>query len=279
MTELVVRRLLIDLNTPVDRHWCGGDAFRSAFFGALSMSFPIGEQFFIDSVRAAHKALPPEQRAQFTAEVQGFVGQEATHRRIHSLFNAQIEKHGLVNAWEPRARPRMVKVLSMNPLHGVAITAANEHFTALFADWMLTHPEWLDGSEPRLRTLWLWHAAEEFEHRTTAFDLYRALGGNSTFRRNPVARVHLAKRSLFPVWSQGSGALHFPAVAGLVPRRFPPQPAFRRTIRALAARKRRQLHTGRTRCLTPAPATAKPPGGSGSRMSFKATDGRPGRHR
>jgi len=183
MTELVVRRLLIDLNTPVDRHWCGGDAFRSAFFGALSMSFPIGEQFFIDSVRAAHKALPPERQTEFTAEVQGFIGQEATHRRIHSLFNAQIERHGLVNAWEPRARPRMVKVLSMNPLHGVAITAANEHFTALFADWMLTHPDWLDGSEPRLRTLWLWHAAEESEHRSTAFDLYRALGGNETWRR------------------------------------------------------------------------------------------------
>ena len=58
MTELVVRRLLIDLETPVRHHWCGGDAFRTAFFNALSMSFPVGEQFFIDSVRenlAAHR--------------------------------------------------------------------------------------------------------------------------------------------------------------------------------------------------------------------------------
>ena len=51
MTELVVRRLLIDLETPFERHWCGGDAFRTAFFNALSMSFPVGEQFFIDAVR------------------------------------------------------------------------------------------------------------------------------------------------------------------------------------------------------------------------------------
>ena len=49
MTELVVRRLLIDLETPFARHWCGGDAFRSALFNALSMSFPVGEQFFIDA--------------------------------------------------------------------------------------------------------------------------------------------------------------------------------------------------------------------------------------
>ncbi|MDO8375330.1 MAG: metal-dependent hydrolase, partial [Polaromonas sp.] len=87
MSELVVRRLLIDLETPLPRHWCGGDAFRTAFFNALSMSFPVGEQFFIDSVRNGLKALPPELQDQYKAEVQGFIGQEATHRRVHGLFN------------------------------------------------------------------------------------------------------------------------------------------------------------------------------------------------
>lgn len=74
MTALTVRKLLIDLNTPFAPRWNGGDAFRSAFFNALSMSFPIGEQYFIDSVRAGLKALPDEKRAQLSAEVQGFVG-------------------------------------------------------------------------------------------------------------------------------------------------------------------------------------------------------------
>ena len=54
MTDLHVRRLLIDLETPFARHWCGGDAFRSALFNALSMSFPIGEQFFIDVDCGSH---------------------------------------------------------------------------------------------------------------------------------------------------------------------------------------------------------------------------------
>lgn len=78
MTDLVVRRLLIDLETPFTRHWCGGDAFRSALFNALSMSFPIGEQFFIDAVKNGLKTLPSEQQEKFRAEVQGFIGQEAT---------------------------------------------------------------------------------------------------------------------------------------------------------------------------------------------------------
>src|SRR5512135_3408402 len=100
VTELLVRRLLIDLETPFARRWCRGDAFLSALFNALSMSFPIGEQFFIDAVKSGHRALPPQLQEKFKAEVQGFIGQEATHRRIHALVNAQLARQGLVNEWE-----------------------------------------------------------------------------------------------------------------------------------------------------------------------------------
>jgi predicted metal-dependent hydrolase len=153
------------------------------------MSFPIGEQFFIDSVRAGLKALPSEQQARFKDEAQGFIGQEATHRRIHGLFNAQIEKHGLVNDWEPRARKRLALITSLDPRHGLAITAANEHFTALFAEWMLSHPQAMEGTEARLKTLWLWHSAEEAEHKCTAFDLYKALNGSEAWRLKWMRRV------------------------------------------------------------------------------------------
>jgi len=189
MTDLVVRRLLIDLETPVRRHWCGGDAFRSAFFNALSMSFPVGEQFFIDSVRNGLKALPADRQAAFRDEAQGFIGQEATHRRIHALFNAQVEKHGLVNEWEPRAKERLKLMDGLDPRHGLAITAANEHFTALFAEWMLSHTAWMDDTEPRLKTMWLWHSAEESEHKCTAFDLYKALDGSEAWRLKWMRRV------------------------------------------------------------------------------------------
>lgn len=182
MTQLVVRRLLIDLETPVTRHWCDGDAFRTALFNALSMSFPVGEQFFIDSVRNGFKALPEEQQAAFRDEVQGFIGQEATHRRIHALFNSHLDKFGLVNKWGPRAQERLNQLAGADPRHGLAITAANEHFTAIFAEWMLRNHDALNGCEPRLKTLWLWHSAEESEHKSTAFDLYQALGGSHEWR-------------------------------------------------------------------------------------------------
>ena len=106
MTDLPVRRLLIDLNTRFDRRWCGGDAFRTAWFNALSMSFPVGEQFFIDAVRAGLATLPEAERELFAGEVQGFIGQEATHRRIHALFNGQLQMQGLRNLWHDGAQLR-----------------------------------------------------------------------------------------------------------------------------------------------------------------------------
>jgi len=188
MTELVVRRLLIDLETPFARHWCGGDAFRSALFNALSMSFPVGEQFFIDSVRNGFKALPEDKRERFRAEVQGFIGQEATHRRLHALFNGQLEKQGLINDWAPRAQARLKLLEGSDPRHWLAITAANEHFTAILAEWMLRNHHWLDG-DARLKTMWLWHSAEESEHKSTAFDLYQALDGDHDWRLIWMRRV------------------------------------------------------------------------------------------
>ncbi|NBX91085.1 MAG: metal-dependent hydrolase [Betaproteobacteria bacterium] len=182
MSQLVVRKLLIDLSTPFEARWCGGDAFRSAFFNALSMSFPVGEQFFIDSVRAGLKSLPDAQRERLTPEVQGFIGQEATHRRLHGLFNDRLSSQGLTNEIAKRSSVRLEKNAHLDVRMHVGVTAATEHFTAIFAQWMLQHPEVLKGSQARLQTMWLWHCAEESEHRSTAFDIYKALGGNDAWR-------------------------------------------------------------------------------------------------
>lgn len=181
-TPLTVRRLLVDLETPLPRHWCGGDAFRTAFMNALSMSFPAGEQLFIDSIRKAMTGLPPEQQRRFAAEVQGFIGQEATHRRIHQRFNAHLEAQGLVNHYERRILERRPLLDSLDTRNWVAVTAATEHFTAVFAEHLLSRPEMLAGSPLRLAQMWLWHSAEESEHRSTAFDVYTALRGSHEWR-------------------------------------------------------------------------------------------------
>ncbi|MFZ2652922.1 MAG: metal-dependent hydrolase [Burkholderiaceae bacterium] len=210
MTDLLVRRLLVDLESPVPRHWCGGDAFRTALFNALSMSFPVGEQFFIDSVRSGMARLDAPQRARFDAEGAGFIGQEATHRRVHALFNAHLARQGLVNHWEARALARLKRLQGVDVRAWVGLTAATEHFTAILAHYLHTHPQALQGCEPRLATLWLWHASEESEHRATAFDLYRALGGDERWRLRLFRMVtwyfltDTLRQTLNNLWRDGS---------------------------------------------------------------------------
>jgi predicted metal-dependent hydrolase len=157
MSTLTVRKLNVDLSRGFARHWLGGDIYRTAFMNALSMSFPLGEQMFIDSVRAVPADSLPD--AALRAEVK------------------ELARQGYDYTLEPATRKRVERIATL-PVHDrLAITCALEHFTAMLADFVLRHPGWLDRAEPQMRTLWSWHAAEESEHKAVAFDVYRASGG------------------------------------------------------------------------------------------------------
>jgi len=209
MTTLTIRRLLVDLDTPLPRHWAG-DAFTTAFFNALSMSFPVGEQLFIDSIRKGMAQLPEAQRQAHAIEVQGFIGQEATHRRIHQRFNEHLTKQGLVNRWERRLESRRPQMEALDVRNWVAVTAATEHLTAIFSEHLLAHPALLQHAEPRLRDMWRWHCSEETEHRATAFEIYRSLGGAHEWRVKIFKvvtqdfAIELARQVLGNLWHDGT---------------------------------------------------------------------------
>ena len=61
--RLPIRRLRVDLSRGFPPLWNGGEAFRTHYLNALSMSFPVGEQVFIDSVRKGVELLPADQQA------------------------------------------------------------------------------------------------------------------------------------------------------------------------------------------------------------------------
>ena len=211
--QLPVRKLEVDIESGFDRHWHSGDAFLSQYYNALSMSFPVGEQSVSDAVRESAKLLPetPEY-AELRATVAQFIGQEATHRRIHDLYNRHLAKQGLVNHWENWATKRLAFAKSQNvkPIHYLAVTAAFEHCTAVFADGTLRHASWFDGAEPKMQTLWRWHAAEETEHKAVAYDVYNALGGNYKWRIRwyiyvlVLFSVDAIRQTILNLWHDGS---------------------------------------------------------------------------
>jgi predicted metal-dependent hydrolase len=186
MSTLTVRKLNVDLSKGFGRHWLGGDAYRTALMNALSMTFPLGEQMFIDSVRAVPPEALPD--ARLRAEVKDFVGQEASHRFMHQQYNEQLARQGYEYTLEPLLRERVGIIAKFPVLDRLAITCALEHYTAMLADYVLRHPAYMQDAEPQMRTLWSWHAAEETEHKAVAFDVYRAAGGG--YRKRVLWYLH-----------------------------------------------------------------------------------------
>lgn len=151
------------------RWWLANDPVATALFDALSVTFPHGERFFIDSVRAFRSQMPDPLKAQIDA----FVAQEFMHTREHRFFNTQTAGHGVdVRALEERTRTVLDVARTRPPLQQLGVTIALEHFTAILAHAILTDPRHLDGATEDARAMWRWHAIEEIEHKAVAFDTF-----------------------------------------------------------------------------------------------------------
>jgi uncharacterized protein len=163
------------------RHWIAGDAYRTAFFNALSAVFPVGETFMIESVRPWQKGLD----SKLADEVRTFVEQEATHSREHAGMNRAIIGSGYDIAPLDKAIRQFVNFFSStSDTTKVGATMCIEHITAIVAAELLANDHHMDGADPEMRRLWLWHAVEEVEHKAVAFDVWMHATRNwSSFRR------------------------------------------------------------------------------------------------
>ena len=85
--EFGPRRQSFDIAATLATDWHGGSAFRTAWFNGMSMLFPLGEKFFIDSVRHfAGEIVDP----QLKVEISAFQAQEASHRLQHQNYNETL---------------------------------------------------------------------------------------------------------------------------------------------------------------------------------------------
>jgi predicted metal-dependent hydrolase len=163
------------------RYWHGGSAFRSLFWTQLSTAFSPGERFFIEAARALRSQLRDPRLIEELAE---FCKQEGQHTAQHLEFDRMNAALGIdVERCRARfARPLAWCLRRLRPIDWLATTVALEHLTSGFADQYFANPRVAAGSDPRVRALWAWHAAEESEHRGTCFDIYRAVGGRYGLR-------------------------------------------------------------------------------------------------
>ncbi|SLF18921.1 metal-dependent hydrolase [Mycobacteroides abscessus] len=178
-----------DRSAPSRRHFMAGDIAMSHLVALLSGFFPSGEEFFIQSVRRYDRQiLDPVLKKQ----VAGFIGQEMTHGMQHRELNTQLVRRGYwATGLMDRVGTRLVKRMKQHRERmpdtvaraALAVTAGVEHLTAILGEQVLSVP-WIQQqlTDPEVRAMLNWHAIEEMEHKSVAFDVYRYVGGTERMR-------------------------------------------------------------------------------------------------
>ncbi|NNM78316.1 metal-dependent hydrolase [Sphingomonas sp. ID1715] len=151
------------------RWWFGGDPYATAFHNALSVTFPKGEAFFIDSVKAHREGVPPK----LEAEIKAFVMQEVMHTREHVAFNKRVTDAGYdVAKLEQDVADALALTKGRPQILNLAVTMALEHYTAILAQTMLRYPHYWAKADAESVAMWKWHAIEEIEHKGVAYDTW-----------------------------------------------------------------------------------------------------------
>ncbi len=185
-TNIPVRRMDFEFDDAIPKYWFDNNPFLTMLLTGLSCVFPEGERMFMRAVRHYQDQITDPE---LQKEVRAFIGQEAHHGKEHQSFNNLMAKKDLpiatIEAFVKQAIAFEEKNLSKERM--LAKTCALEHFTAMFAEMILEHPEFLDGVDERLRPLWLWHAVEESEHKAVAYDVYQTAVGSYWTRVSEMA--------------------------------------------------------------------------------------------
>lgn len=183
------------------RRWWAGEPFGTAWHNALSATFPRGEAFFIEAVKAHRDGAPPK----LEAEIRAFVRQEINHTREHIAFNRLAADSGYDMAKIDRRTADLLALTDNRPAIGkLAVTMALEHFTALFAHEFLANPQHFAASDPEVRRMWEWHAVEEVEHKGVAFDTWnhatRGWSGRKRWRVRSLVMLVVTRRFFRNRW-------------------------------------------------------------------------------
>ena len=215
--RLVPRKVQFDWSqTPLE--WIPGQPFASHFINEINMILPAGEFWFC---RLYNQALPYVTDDKLRDDVQMFMRQEAMHARAHAgAIEKYLKGHGIETERNTRIMEWLFEVVGADApfarelpnfarkqwlVFRLGVIAAVEHMTCVLGRYVLENKSWDEaGADPVLLDLMRWHGAEEIEHRSVAFDLYRHLGGGY------LSRYYLATITfpvVFGLWADGAAHL------------------------------------------------------------------------
>lgn len=177
--SIIIRSIKPNYRESTDRYWFGGNPFITHFINTLSFQFPSGEEQFVKSVNHFKNQVTDKE---LRSQIKGFIGQESLHSKVHDDFNKWVislvpDAERYCQAIAKRHREENQKMIDRDPLLALSVTVGFEHMTAIMAGGLLRRPKTMQNMAPEVRALMIWHAIEEIEHKSVAFDVYKTMGG------------------------------------------------------------------------------------------------------
>ena len=150
----------------------------AAACNALSLGMPYAEHYVVASVR---KVVDDLDDPVLVERTRAYLSQEREHCRQHRRFNELLtaQRPGLrrIEGWLSRSYRGLARRGSRK--FNVAFAAGFEAVAFSAARWIDGRRHSLfRGADPVPATLFLWHLAEEVEHKTVAHDVWAAVDGN-----------------------------------------------------------------------------------------------------
>lgn len=186
--DITVRKVTFEFPDELDDVMPGNDLVRETYLVAFSLTMPYLEPYLIRTFRSVADDITDPGLA---ADVKEFIGQEAqhfrNHRRINEIIKGQLEPEvaSELQTIEDRLdadyrRFNTSKSRRFNLCY-------SEGFEAMTCAMALTSIAEAEAGTSSISPgpwgqLWMWHLAEEMEHRTVAFDLYEHLEGSYPYR-------------------------------------------------------------------------------------------------
>lgn len=169
------RRVRFDWDEPFEPLWTRQPEL-ALCANAVSMLMPHAEPYVVDAVARACDDLDPE----LAVRARTFVRQERQHHVQHRRFNDRLllAFPGLRHI--DRLSGWTFGLLRRRTSHrfGLAFAAGFETVAFTAARWTAArHRSLFAGANQSQAALFLWHLAEEVEHKAVAHDVYEATGG------------------------------------------------------------------------------------------------------
>lgn len=173
---LPVRRVSFEYPDDTNPMWAPHLPEFAAAANAISLGMPYAEPMFIKAVRSTFDRIDDDLRARSESYIRQETGHHTQHKRFNDIIAARYPATRRVQ-WMMARNAEWV--WRRNPKFRVAYAAAGESISYGVARWTEANlGRLMDRADPVPATLFLWHLAEEIEHKSNTYDVFEATDGS-----------------------------------------------------------------------------------------------------